>query len=513
MSTLLTLDDLNKKQLKSIDVVSMGHFNVLHPGHFRFLSFAASKGKNLCIILKEDDDLLENERAHYFSEEDRAAALSNFNQVSFVIVKKKHSLKKCLETINPIFFILGHEFEKNTTSEMSDLIKFANTIGIQTLFHSGDRNVGPSSLFQREPLELSKEDVALQSFKTVCRRRQLDIKLLAKSIKSFSSLTTLVIGDLVVDEFIRSEPLGLSSEAPVVVVKELEKLHYIGGAGVVASHVAALGPSCHFLSVSGDDQAREIALDKLNQYNVKSEVLIDENRPTTFKTRYMAANQKLFRVSRLMDTNIDPSLEDALIKKIWDLAPSLDNIIVSDFVYGVITDKILLSIQQAAKKYNLKLFGDLQCSSQVGNILKFQNFDIIFPTEKEARIAINNKDDGLEFVAQTVFEASKCKNLIIKLGSDGLIIYNKKDDFIETEHFPALSSNAIDVSGAGDSVLACMATGFAAGLGLMNSAALGSVVAACSVETMGNFPINIARLNQKLESLLPTENLGTVINS
>ena len=106
----------------------------------------------------------------------------------------------------------------------------------------------------------------------------------------------------------------------------------------------------------------------------------------------MAGKQKLFRVSRLMDTNINFELENKLIRKIEKLAPLLDNIIVSDFVYGVITDRVLAKLVEVSAQYEIRIFGDLQCSSQVGNVLKFKNFDMIFPTEKEARIAINNKD-------------------------------------------------------------------------------------------------------------------------
>ncbi|MGB2464264.1 MAG: PfkB family carbohydrate kinase, partial [Candidatus Puniceispirillaceae bacterium] len=244
------------------------------------------------------------------------------------------------------------------------------------------------------------------------------------------------------------------------------------------------------------------ALQKLAEYNVQAEIILDRNRPTTFKTRYMAGKQKLFRVSRLMDTDINVELEDQLIQKIEELAPSLDNIIVSDFVYGVITDRVLAKLMEVTAQHNIQIFGDLQCSSQVGNVLKFKNFDMIFPTEKEARIAINNKDDGLEFVSQTVFERSQCNNLVIKLGANGLIAYSKTEGgFIESEHFPALSINPVDVSGAGDSVLAAISTAITSGMNMLDAAALGCVVASCAVEMIGNCPIDANRATLRMEDI------------
>ena len=99
---------------------------------------------------------------------------------------------------------------------------------------------------------------------------------------------------MIVDEFILCEPLGLSSEAPVVVVKEVEKYHYIGGAGVVASHVSSLGAKVHFISVSGDDYPGEIAKTKLDQAGVANDLLII-NAPTTFKLATLPTIKKLFK--------------------------------------------------------------------------------------------------------------------------------------------------------------------------------------------------------------------------
>ena len=113
-----------------------------------------------------------------------------------------------------------------------------------------------------------------------------------------------------------------------------------------------------------------------------------------------------------MDTDINTATEDLLIYEIENLGPLIDNIIVSGFVYGVITPRLISKIYEISQRFKIKLYGDLQCSSQVGSILKLKDFDVIFPTEREARVALNNKDDGLEFIARQLFERAHCKNLI-----------------------------------------------------------------------------------------------------
>ena len=487
---------------KKIEVVCAGHFNVLHPGHFRFLDFAASLGNGLCILLKADAEINKRENRKYFSETERASALRNIHCVDKVQIVDDSSLDDYLKQLSPKILVLGHENEASHDGSIKNLVNLAEAKGIQVIFHSGDRNLSYQINLYEDELASPKHDENKRQFMRICSRRGLDLLNIRKKIEDFADLTTLVIGDLIVDEFILCEPLGLSSEAPVVVVKEVEKYHYIGGAGVVASHVSSLGAKVHFISVSGDDYPGKIAKTKLDQAGVANDLLIDQTRPTTFKIRYIANNQKLFRVSKLLDTSVNREIEDRVIKKIWRLAPTLSNIIVSDFVYGVVTSKILDALTAVSMQYKIPIFGDLQCSSQVGNILKFQDFNTIFPTEKEARIAIENKDDGLEFVAQTVFERSNCKNLVIKVGSNGLIAYHVNEKgFKDSEHFPALSSNAVDVSGAGDSVLATMATCISSGMDMMGASALGSIVASCCVETIGNLPISKAKIDARINEL------------
>ena len=118
----------------------------------------------------------------------------------------------------------------------------------------------------------------------------------------------------------------------------------------------------------------------------------------------MVEKQKLFRVSRLKEHNLSIDIEEKLIQSIVDLAPTLDGILVCDFVYGVITSEIIKTLEKVSLEYNLPLFGDLQCSSQIGNVTKFKNFSLLCPTEREARIALGNNEDGIEYVANLLLD-------------------------------------------------------------------------------------------------------------
>ena len=125
----------------------------------------------------------------------------------------------------------------------------------------------------------------------------------------------LVLGDTILDQFAGCEAVGMSAEAPVLVVKELQTRNFNGGAAIVASHIKALGAECEFLSVVGDDENAEIIKNKLREEKVKIHLIKDNSRVTTLKKRYLVENQKLLRVSKLDDHNLEKVVEDQIIKK------------------------------------------------------------------------------------------------------------------------------------------------------------------------------------------------------
>ena len=175
---------------------------------------------------------------------------------------------------------------------------------------------------------------------------------------------------------------------------------------------------------------------------------------------------------------------------------------ISDFVYGLITPNILKTISELSKKHKFSVFGDLQCSSQVGNVSKFKNFDLICPTERESRIALGTQDEGIEWVANSLMEQTKTRNLIMKLGREGFIAYESHDDeFINRQHFPSLSINPVDVAGAGDSLLSALSVGLCSGATLMQSSAIGAGMASIAVQQLGNIPVSYQQLKNNLSKI------------
>ena len=481
-------------------VLGYGLFTTIHPGHIRYLKYAKSLGPKLIIAIKDDGIDDENQLNYQFNQKERAEALSLLDIADGIVLLKNNNLVELVKKATPQSLILGKQFEKRPERSVSAAIEILNSKGRAVVFHGGEISYSNAELLTNYEYEIKNKRI--EAFKFACKRQLIKKSDLLHSIDFWNNANLIVIGDCIVDRYVACEALGMSAEAPVVVVKELESKDFYGGASIVASHIKNLGANCKLISVIGNDSSGNFIKDKINEEGIKDGLIVDKSRPTTFKKRYMVDNQKLFRVTRMEQAAISKSIEENIIQELEKSAKNANGIVISDFVYGGITEKILNKIHELSNIYDLLLFGDLQCSSQVGSIMKFKNFSLLCPNEREARIALHEKDLDLESLSNKIMQDTFSKRLIMKLGPQGFIAYDHEKNKSLSQAFPALSSNPIDVAGAGDSLLAVMAVGLGSSQDMMTTSAIACCMASMAVERMGNKPIKkeeiINYLNEKL---------------
>ena len=497
MDILTTI--LNVSELKLVPhgcAVAYGHFDTIHTGHIRYLRHAKTLGTSLIVALQGDSSFPGQNLQ--FSAQERSEALSLLGIADYIIVLNNIDLLSVLRLLSPSVLVLGDESRLNDFPE--ELSEYALSNSIDISFHSGDSSSASVDLLSANPLDLDSQ--RKHQFIQACKRQNIQLPQLLNYVGDLSKARIAVIGDTIVDQFAACEALGMSAEAPVIVVKELENKNFIGAAAIVASHVRSFGASCDLISVVGNDHIATFVSDYLADVGIGNFLVSDSSRPTTFKKRYLVENQKLFRVSRLEDHSIDRKIEDLVKASLDQVAPVIDALIISDFVYGVITPNILNHIYSLHSKFGFQIFGDVQCSSQVDSILKFKNFTLLSPNEREVRIALQDKDSGIEQLSYEVMAKTNVNNFVMKLGSSGFISYERSiDNVVKSQPFPALSTNPVDVSGAGDSVLAVISTALASGIPFMHASALACCTASLAVETMGNLPVTPESLKSRLTSI------------
>jgi rfaE bifunctional protein kinase chain/domain len=493
MTKQCTLDVISKVKSNlpfgaSIVFVS-GNFNVIHPGHLRLLNFAADCGDFLVVGVNSDD--YENT---FIQEDLRLEGIKAIGVVDFGFILDD-PIEEVLKLLRPKFVVKGREYEGRNNEEST----IVESYGGKVIFSSGEVVFSSLDLLKREYLGDQKRFHLKPSLDFLSRHKIVDDDL-RERISSFKNMQVLVLGDLIVDEYITCDALGMSQEDPTVVVTPIQNDLFLGGAGIVASHAAALGAKVLYFGVSGIDRASKFATQKLREYGVDPVILVDESRPTTLKQRFRARGKTLLRVNHLKQHTISKDLECKLLDSVRSKLHHVDLLIFSDFNYGCLPQSLVDEISICCKKNNVPMVADSQSSSQIGDISRFRDMLLITPTEHEARLAIQNTLSGLAVIANELQEKSAAQNVFITLGSEGVMIQAPKfpETELHTDLLPALNNSPLDVSGAGDCMLTAAAMSLVAGATIWESAYIGSVAASCQVARLGNYPLAIDELTQAL---------------
>jgi len=461
-----------------------GHFNVLHPGHLRLLRFAKEFGGKL-IVAVESDKIAG--QAAYVSEELRLEGVQSNSWVDEAFLLTE-SVTDAIARIRPDIVVKGKEFELKYNPEQTVL----ETYGGQLIFSSGETIFSSLDLIRKEFLQSENNYISIPD--DYLRRHSLGITGLVALLHKFSKLKVCVIGDLIIDEYITCQPLGMSQEDPTIVVTPIDSRLFIGGAGIVAAHAAGLGAEVSFITVTGDDEARKFAETGLDASGVKTSLLVDKSRPTTLKQRYRSHGKTLLRVSHLHQVAISVKLQDEFFKVVDEKLNDCDLLVFSDFNYGCLPQPMVDKIITTAKAKNIMISADSQSSSQVGDVGRFKGMDLLTPTEHEARISTRNQQDGLVVLAEELREKAGAAYVLLKMGVEGLLIHAGHKDSWLTDRINALNSAPKDVSGAGDSLLIAGSMALASGGTIWEAALLGSIAAAVQVGRVGNIPIKTAEI-------------------
>jgi len=465
-----------------------GNFNIVHPGHLRLLNFAAECGDFLVVGIIED-----GASNAVVPEQLRLQSVQSISVVNHALILRMPP-EDFIAMLKPAIVVKGKEHEALENPERNAVESY----GGKLLFSSGEVKFSSLDLLQREFLETNFQ--AIKKPVDYLSRHSFSTRTLAGLVREFAKLKVVVIGDLIVDEYINCEALGMSQEDPTIVVSPIHSDRFLGGAGIVAAHACGLGAKVTYLCVCGDDEAGHFARESLESYGVAIGVVVDESRPTTLKQRYRAKDKTLLRVSHLRQHDIAREPGNILLDKAQEALRDANLFIFSDFNYGCLPQYLVDELAACCRQRDIMMVADSQSSSQIGDVSRFHGMRLLTPTEREARLAVRDFSSGLVVLAETLRKKAGAKEIILTLGSEGLLIHapdKNGDDFV-TDRLPAFNVSPKDVAGAGDSFLASASLARAVGGSIWQSAFLGSVAAACQVSRVGNSPLTARELITEL---------------
>lgn len=476
-------------------IMCHGVFDVVHPGHLRHLIYAKSKAPILVASLTADVHIAKGQHRPYVPQDLRALNLAAFEVVDYVLVDSEPTPLKNLLQIQPDFFAKGYEYNANgvhpKTQEELDALQ---SYGGKMIFTPGDIVYSSTKL-----IDLAPPSIKIEKLLTLMESEGITFQNLREALMNLKGKCVHVIGDTIVDSYTQTAMIGGQTKTPTMSVLFEGKTDYIGGAGVVAKHLRAAGARVIFSTVLGEDPLKEFVLEGLKESDVDCRPIIDPTRPTTNKNAIVAEGYRLLKV----DTVDNRTISDEIVGELSDSISrtACDALVFSDFRHGIFNRRTIPQLIEAIPQGAYRV-ADSQVASRWGNITEFQGFDLITPNEREARFALADQDSGVRPLAARLFEAAKCRLLILKLGDRGVLTCRGGDHEALESYFVVDSfvERLADAVGAGDALLAYSTLTMVATRSEVMATILGSIAAACECELDGNIPIRPEDVMKKIDA-------------
>lgn len=322
-------------------------------------------------------------------------------------------------------------------------------------------------------------------------------KRLVEIVNRFDKAKVLVIGDVMMDEYIWGDVSRISPEAPVPVVKVVKETFIPGGAANVVRNINSLGGKVYLVGIIGNDSLGKKLKKALTKSGVSTRgLIIDRSRPTTRKTRIIAHSQQVVRIDKEKTDSATSPIRKRLMNALERFINRMDIIIVSDYGKGIITPSILKKIFSLASKYKKKVVID----PKVGRFRDYRGATILTPNKNEARVALGGvltEEESIHSIGKKILRELDLEALLITRGAEGMSLFQKDKKVID---IPTVAQEVYDVTGAGDTVTAVLALGLATGADFLSSARIANFAAGIVVREIGAATVSKKELLERIRS-------------
>lgn len=313
---------------------------------------------------------------------------------------------------------------------------------------------------------------------------------LATAVRRLENTSVLVIGDVMLDRYIYGDITRVSPEAPVPILQVTREIGLAGGAGNVVRNLTALGAAVAFISVLGDDQTGSDLTGLVGgQPNVEPWLLVQGGRTTTLKTRYLAAGQHLFRADREETAPIHPRLAERMVRIAGDAMAATSVTVLSDYGKGVLAGDVPGQLVALARQAGRRLIVDPRGPDHA----RYAGADIIIPNRRDLAEATGmpvDSEPAIVAAATALRSRHGFGAVVVTQGNDGMTLV----DGAGARHFAAEAAEVYDISGAGDTAVATLASAVAGGADLDTAVRLANLAAGVVVGKAGTAVVRTADL-------------------
>jgi D-glycero-beta-D-manno-heptose-7-phosphate kinase len=311
-------------------------------------------------------------------------------------------------------------------------------------------------------------------------------------LNAFSGKSILIVGDVMLDEFIWGKVARISPEAPVPVVQVDRETYRLGGSANVAANIRELNGTPIPIGVVGRDAAADRTERLMTDAQIETNGLLRADRPSTVKTRIIAHNQQVVRADRESRQPFSSELNSDLVKLFLQHLPKAAAVIVSDYDKGVVNRELMAAILPAAQTARVPVYLD----PKVHHAEYYRPITAITPNHREAELLTGMTIDNLsqlEEAGRRLLQRFECEYALITRGEEGMSLFSSSQTDA-SHHLPTFAREVFDVTGAGDTVIATIALARAGGATMEESAVMANYAAGIVVGKVGTATVSPSEL-------------------
>ena len=471
-----------------------GTFDLVHPGHIRHLAYVRERADVLVASVTSDRYVAKGAHRPYVPERLRAYNLAALALVDYVVVDDHPTPIELIALLRPAIFAKGADYLSGDDPRTREECATVAAYGGEVIYTPGDVVYSSSAIIESAPPNLAAEKlrVLMEAEGVTFADLRAALGRIAEERPRVH-----VVGDVIVDAIVRARPLGYNAKTPTQSVQVVGRDAFVGGAWIVALHLAAAGARVTLTANLGADADGSFAARRLAEAGVEFGAFVSDGRATTRKEVVVADGYRLLKLDTVESGPFRPET-DELVRASLAENPA-EVVVFSDFRHGVFHEGSIERLLAAAPAGAYRA-ADSQVASRWGNVLDFAGVDMIAANEREARFALGDQDTAVRPLGTRLLGEARAELLLLKLGARGCVAF--RDASGDPRSFFALDSfarRAVDPVGAGDAMLAYAA--LARDSGPVVQAILGSLAAAAEVERDGNVPIRPEAIAARIDEL------------
>ncbi len=306
----------------------------------------------------------------------------------------------------------------------------------------------------------------------------------------------LVVGDIIMDEFIWGKVDRISPEAPVPVVTVKKETQLLGGAANVVNNIRSLGGKVVLSGMIGGDERGRRILSLLEERGVETGgVLVDPRRPTTVKTRIIAHSQQVVRFDRENPAPLSQGYADTMASYVCEMIPATDTVVIADYGKGVVTAELVRVVTEIAKKENKLVALD----PKISRFHLYRDVTVVTPNSQEASLASGIEvvdENSLKEAGKKLLDQFNCEAVLVTRGEDGMALFQREKEAILV---PTTAREVFDVTGAGDTVIGVMGLTLAVGASFSEAALISNFAAGIVVGKIGTAVLTLEELRTAIK--------------